>query len=157
MDIREVAEWIFIADEDFKSAEYLNTAYRPNKEAVYYHCSQSVEKYLKGYLKYNKILFNYDHNLSKLIEQCEKQNSIFKSIVSNCNEINSVISKLRYPSRINLDENDVSFALDSVIKLKNLEPIIKLHDAIKEKFGNDWQEKLFSAQISEAVKQDTQG
>ncbi|MCL2440398.1 MAG: HEPN domain-containing protein [Treponema sp.] len=152
MDIKEVAEWLFIADEDLKSAEYLNSAYKPNKEAIYYHCSQSVEKYLKGYLRYNNIKFDYDHNLSKLIALCEKNDKSFNYILTNCNQMNVIISKLRYPSRIDLDDNDVLFALTSSKNTKILKPIQNIRNIIESKYGISWQEILFNKQDPEKIE-----
>ncbi|WP_461255859.1 hypothetical protein [Treponema sp. R80B11-R83G3] len=43
MEIEEVAEWFWIAEEDIKSAKLLSI--NKNKSNEYYHISQAVEKY----------------------------------------------------------------------------------------------------------------
>jgi HEPN domain-containing protein len=44
----ELKQWFSKADDDLKSTEYLATV-RP-EGIIYFHCQQSAEKYLKGYL-----------------------------------------------------------------------------------------------------------
>jgi HEPN domain-containing protein len=70
MDIKDVAEWFMIADEDLDSAKILNEAVRKHKEIICYHCAQSIEKYLKGYLTYNDIIPQKTHNIILLNETC---------------------------------------------------------------------------------------
>jgi HEPN domain-containing protein len=50
MNIKDVKEWMQIADDDFESAKLLNKAPRKYYEIICYHCAQSVEKYLKPIL-----------------------------------------------------------------------------------------------------------
>ncbi|GHV85164.1 hypothetical protein AGMMS50230_07720 [Spirochaetia bacterium] len=56
MNIKDVKEWLIIADDDFDSANILNAAVRKHNEIICYLCAQAVEKYLKGYLIYNNIV-----------------------------------------------------------------------------------------------------
>jgi HEPN domain-containing protein len=56
MKIKDVIEWIQIADDDFDTAKILNDAVRKHHENICYHCAQAIEKYLKGYLSYNDIV-----------------------------------------------------------------------------------------------------
>jgi len=53
MKVYDIAEWVWIAEEDIESAKFLNTSFSKQKANIYYHCSQAVEKYLKGYLVFN--------------------------------------------------------------------------------------------------------
>jgi len=81
---KETAEWVFIAEGDSESAKMLNSAYRPNNETIYWHCSQAIEKYLKGYLKYNNINFNWDHDIETLMSKCTAINKSFSQFEEQC-------------------------------------------------------------------------
>ena len=70
MKINDIKEWLQIADEDLYSANILYESVRRHKEIICYHCSQSMEKYLKGYLAYNNIFPEKTHNLLFLLELC---------------------------------------------------------------------------------------
>jgi HEPN domain-containing protein len=51
---KELKQWLSKADDDLKSAEYLATMHYPRPEGIIcFHCQQSVEKYLKGFLLQN--------------------------------------------------------------------------------------------------------
>jgi len=53
MDNKNIAgEWFNIADADLSSAEYLRGMSPAPLEIICYHCQQSAEKYLKGYLAF---------------------------------------------------------------------------------------------------------
>lgn len=55
MDLSYVAEWYKFADMDISSAEYLLPMHPRPLEVICYHCQQSAEKYLKGYLVYKGV------------------------------------------------------------------------------------------------------
>lgn len=54
MDNREVAkEWFQFAKLDLESAKFLTNMHSIPIEIICYHCEQSAEKYLKGYMALN--------------------------------------------------------------------------------------------------------
>ncbi|WP_230869408.1 HEPN domain-containing protein [Iocasia frigidifontis] len=54
MDNREIAqEWFELADYDLQSAVFLLKMKPKPLEIMAYHCQQSVEKYLKGFLAFH--------------------------------------------------------------------------------------------------------
>jgi HEPN domain-containing protein len=126
MDIKDVVEWFMIADEDFDSAKILNEAVRKHKEIICYHCAQSIEKYLKGYLTYNDIIPQKTHNIIFLNETCIELDRTFEQIRNECGFLNKFVNEVRYPYRIEIKEEDVIHALNSVEKIRNIEPILNL-------------------------------
>ena len=50
MDHEYIAEWFQFADIDLASAEHLQSMRPQPLEIICYHCQQSAEKNLKGYL-----------------------------------------------------------------------------------------------------------
>jgi HEPN domain-containing protein len=130
MDIKDVIEWFMIADEDFDSAKILNEAVRKHKEIICYHCAQSIEKYLKGYLTYNDIIPQKTHNIILLNETCIGLVHTFEQIRNECGFLNKFVNEVRYPYRIEIKEEDVIYALNSVEKIKNIEPILNLRNLL---------------------------
>jgi HEPN domain-containing protein len=133
MKIKDVMEWIQIADDDFDSAKILNEAIRKHYEVICYHCAQAIEKYLKGYLSYNDIIPPKTHNLLLLNENCIDIDSTFVDIRTKCGLLNRFTNEIRYPQRIEIKEDDVTHALNAVELIRNVEPILNLRNIIKEK------------------------
>jgi HEPN domain-containing protein len=133
MKIKDVIEWMDIAEEDFYSAQLLNQAViRKPYEIICYHCAQAIEKYLKGYLTYNGDLPEKTHNLLLLLESCIKKNPMFENIRSECSFLNKFTNEIRYPHRIEIKEEDVSFSISAVENIQNIEPIKALINFIKD-------------------------
>ena len=71
-------QWLDKGNDDLRSAEYLSTMHHPTPdEIICFHCQQSSEKYLKGFLFLHDIEPPKTHNLIELLEMCEKIKSNF--------------------------------------------------------------------------------
>jgi HEPN domain-containing protein len=117
---KELKQWFSVADDDLKSAEYLATMYYPRPEAIIcFHCQQSAEKYLKGFLFQNNIKFPKIHDLIKLLELCECIDVQFSTILSKCNILNrySVIS--RYPDELEILPEDTNNAIQYAKEIRD--------------------------------------
>ena len=132
MHLKEIKEWFDIADDDLEAAKYLNTSHKPNYYIIYYHCSQSIEKYLKGYLMYNNVKFKYEHDLVYLNNECSKVNHEFKKINTNCDIITAGSKRIRYPNRMELKEEDIKYAMDSAEYIRDFEPIANIKKIIED-------------------------
>jgi len=130
MKINDVREWVQIADEDLYSANILNESIRKPKEIICYHCAQAIEKYLKGYLAYKNIIPEKTHNLLFLSELCERINNGFDIIKTECSFLNRYTNEIRYPHRIEIQDEDVNYSLKAVEKIRNIEPIKEMIEAI---------------------------
>jgi HEPN domain-containing protein len=137
MDIKDVIEWFMIADEDFDSAKILSEAVRKHKEIICYHCTQSIEKYLKGYLTYNDIIPQKTHNTIFLNEKCIEVDRAFEQIRVECGILNKFANEIRYPYRIEIKEEDIAYALNAVEKIRNIEPILNLKNIINKEIQDD--------------------
>ena len=71
-------EWFRIAEMDINSAKHLQQMNPVPIEIICYHCQQSSEKFLKGFLAYNnhEVIKTYD--LIVLNNLCCKYNIAFK-------------------------------------------------------------------------------
>ncbi len=113
-----VDEWISLADIDLESAKYLLSMKPQPMEIICYHCQQSAEKYLKGYIAYcgGKVLKT--HDLVVLNKQCVHFEELFYSIQDYCFNLTDYGVQVRYPFHIDLEEQDVNLAILSAEKIK---------------------------------------
>src|SRR5215469_4755812 len=128
MKIKDLIEWIQIADDDLYSAQILFGQVRKPYEIICYHCAQSIEKYLKGYLTYSNIIPEKTHNLLLLLELCIQKDNFFENIRTECSLLNKFTNEIRYPYRIEVKEEDVIYSINAVECVKNIEPIKKIID-----------------------------
>jgi len=128
MNTNDVIEWLTIADSDFDSAKILNEAERKHFEVICYLCAQSAEKYLKGYLIFSDIIPQKTHNLLHLNNICVEIDSNFVNINASCYFLNRFANDIRYPHLYEVTENDVHFAIASVEKIRNFQPILELRN-----------------------------
>ena len=70
MEREYIVEWFRFADMDFSSAEFLQGMSPQPFEIICYHCQQSVEKNLKGYLIEKGIEPPKTHDLVDLNDMC---------------------------------------------------------------------------------------
>ena len=128
MSIDDVKEWIEIADNDFDSALQLNEVVRKHNEIICYHCSQAVEKYLKGYLVSIDIVPKKTHDLRFLNSLCIDSDIIFENLITECAYLNKFANDIRYPHKNDVNESDVIFSINAVKKVRNIKPINDLRD-----------------------------
>ncbi|MCL1836168.1 MAG: HEPN domain-containing protein [Treponema sp.] len=132
MNIDDVTEWIQIADDDLYSAQMLDKLVRKPYEIICYHCAQAVEKYLKGYLTYYDIIPQKTHNLLILLELCVEKDSFFENIKTGCGILNRYANEIRYPHRIEIEIEDVNYAIKVTEKIRDIEPLRKIKEIINE-------------------------
>ena len=104
-------EWFDIAEMDISSAKYLQTMIPMPIEIICYHCQQSVEKYLKGYLALNEHEIIKTHDLTIL-------NKLYPTINKHLMD-----DLLEFSSSEFLQEYDFHSLLDNT-KSENLKIII---------------------------------
>lgn len=115
--------WFEFAEHDYNSAKHLfDTMYPKPLEIICYHCEQAVEKYLKGILVYFGNTNKKTHDVSFLLEECEKclGVSIEEEYFDICDMLTPYGVAVRYPHEIYVDEIMAKKALDSVVEIKNM-------------------------------------
>jgi HEPN domain-containing protein len=130
MKIKDVMEWLIIADEDLYSAQILNQQVRRPYEIICYHCAQATEKYLKGYLAYIDVTTPKTHNLSLLLDLCIENNNEFEKIRTQCGILNNFTNEIRYPYRLEIKDEDVHYSISAVEIIKSIKPIKDLIELI---------------------------
>lgn len=113
MDKSDLAnEWFTIADMDLASAKFLLNMHPVPKEIICYHCQQSAEKYLKGFLIFSGHQIVKTHDLVLLNKICQKYLIDCKQIEESCFVLTNYSVSVRYPFPIDINENDIKTALD---------------------------------------------
>jgi HEPN domain-containing protein len=88
-------EWLILAQEDLLAAHHLLEAELIRLSS--FHCQQSAEKALKGFLAFKKQDILKTHDLVKLIKLCSNFDEVFNTLERQAELLNPYISKSRYP------------------------------------------------------------
>ena len=105
-------EWLAYAERDFLTAEHLaKTLYPIPIEIVCYHCQQSAEKFLKGFIADLNKPLQKTHDLRLLVSECAMIKSEFKSLEQECARLAPYGVQARYPFAIDIQEEDMRLAL----------------------------------------------
>jgi len=107
-----VREWFEIASTDLRTAKHLFETMHPKPlEIICYHCQQAAEKALKGFLVDQEVEPPRIHDLSSLCLMCAEYNSSFIPIKEVCRELTAYAASTRYPSHVEIEEQDAISAL----------------------------------------------
>jgi HEPN domain-containing protein len=117
---KELKQWFSKAEDDLKSAEYLATMHYPRPEGIIcFHCQQSAEKYLKGFLFQNNVVFPNIHDLIRILELCEAVNVQFSTILPKCNTLNRYSVVPRYPDEMKITPEDTNNAIQYAKEIRD--------------------------------------
>ena len=113
-------EWFKKAEDDRKSAKVVL------KEGGYYGTTcflaqQIAEKYLKGFLVFNKTGIKKIHDLIKLLNECKKIDGDFEELEEECIFLNDYYVETRYPldAPIDYSKSEAKKAMEAVDKIIN--------------------------------------
>ncbi len=87
-------------------------------EIICYHCQQSAEKYLKGFLALNNHEIIKTHDLIILNKICCKYDHEFKKLEKECLRLTDYSVNVRYPYPFDLNEQDMDLALKDANRIK---------------------------------------
>lgn len=128
-------EWFDIAEMDLTSARYLKTMHPIPIEIICYHCQQSAEKYLKGFLALNEHEIFKTHDLVLLNQLCNKYDEKFRSVEEECLRLTDYAVHVRYPYPMDLNEADMKLAIKDAEKIKDF--ILNKVELIKSKIESN--------------------
>lgn len=113
-------EWFEYAELDLKTAIYLlNMKPKPN-EIICYHCQQSAEKFLKGYLALQGEPIKKTHDLQFLCKLASEKNEKLNIIEEECIELTDYSVEVRYPFHLDIVDIDVDKAIKSANRVKEI-------------------------------------
>jgi HEPN domain-containing protein len=98
----EHEKWLRIAQEDLLAAKELIKV--ELFSTVTYHCQQSAEKALKGYLAFKNHEVLKSHDLNKLVGSCKKFDVLFDQLYDAANNLNPYLTRFRYPTEFDIPD-----------------------------------------------------
>ncbi len=110
-------EWFKIAEADLASANYLQNMKPVPVEIICYHCQQSAEEYLKGYLAFLGEKIVKTHDLVHLNKYCLEHDEEFSVLENDCQMISDYAVTARYPFPVDIDKSDMSLALQGASRI----------------------------------------
>jgi len=134
MEHEYVVEWFKFADIDLASAEYLRGMHPQPLEIICYHCQQSAEKYLKGFLIYSGVMEPpKTHNLDDLCELCYGFDELFSEIRKACSILTAYGVQPRYPNEMLIDESDMKKAIEYAHQIRDFKALSIVRNEIMQK------------------------
>ncbi|MEK7256578.1 MAG: HEPN domain-containing protein, partial [Bacteroidota bacterium] len=112
-------EWFKVAQEDLSSAEFLRNKEPVPLEIICYHCQQSAEKMLKGYLAFQGEAIRKTHDLVLLNRICQSYDASFQNITNDCLNLTDYGVNVRYPFSMEIEEADMVAAIQSARQIEN--------------------------------------
>jgi HEPN domain-containing protein len=95
--VEEIRAWLVKAARDLEAARRLIETEEPLLDIVVYHCQQSMEKALKGFLTFKESPFTKTHALVVLVEQAAEIDNTFESLADHAEELSPFAWRFRYP------------------------------------------------------------
>jgi len=95
-----VHNWLMKSRRDLLSAKRLARGKEPYFDTAIYHCQQSVEKAVKGWLVYHDQSFEKTHDLRLLVTQASEVDSKFKGWLDIAVQVAPYATAYRYPGEI---------------------------------------------------------
>jgi HEPN domain-containing protein len=89
--------WLLKAKRDLLSAEELAGADTPLLDTAAYHCQQSAEKAIKGFLLFHDVRFEKTHDIEVLISQASEIDSSFFACIEAARILTPLAVEFRYP------------------------------------------------------------
>ena len=104
-------EWLDFAAMDLEAAQFLFDMRPVPVEIICYHCEQAAEKLLKAVLVAADIEPPKTHDLIQLCKKCAELDSAYEVLADACIELSPYGVQVRYPSDLDLNEDDMQYAL----------------------------------------------
>ncbi|MDR2546194.1 MAG: HEPN domain-containing protein [Lachnospiraceae bacterium] len=128
-----IAEWFQFAEMDLESAEFLQGKRPQPLEIICYHCQQSAEKYLKGYLIYQGVKEPpKTHDLVDLNDMCSNIEKRFGVLDKACGTLTRYGVQPRYPNELGITENDMRKALEYARYIRDFELLANVRQEVNQ-------------------------
>jgi HEPN domain-containing protein len=95
--LAEVRAWLCKAAKDVAAAAYELQPEPPFSEDIVFHSQQAVEKSLKAFLSWHRVLFRKTHNLVELGEACSLIDQSLEPLLRRAAPLTEYAWKFRYP------------------------------------------------------------
>jgi HEPN domain-containing protein len=132
MDKELVAEWFKFADDDIDTVLLLKEMRPQHFEIICYHCEQSVEKYLKGFLVSKDQMPPKTHDLTNLCNLCSEYDGTFTDLLSQCSYLKQFGVQPRYPKELNINAVSVEQAIKYALEVKDFGVFVGLREVLEK-------------------------
>ncbi len=95
-----VQGWLFKAKRDLAAARRLASKRSPMLDAAVYHCQQSAEKALKGFLVFQAYTPPKTHALNNLIGITSTFAPIYATLLDAADRLTPYATRFRYPAQL---------------------------------------------------------
>ena len=95
-----VLSWLLKAVHDLETAKIVASHMPDYDEVIAFHCQQSIEKALKGYLIFLDIEFKPVHDLGYLLNLIAMKDNSFEAFFEDIDRISRYAVQIRYPDTI---------------------------------------------------------
>ena len=103
-----VRKWLTKARRDLLSAKRLAGDKEPYLDTAIYHCQQTVEKSVKGWLVYNDQPFEKTHDVRLLVTQASEVEPKFADWFEVAEQVSPYATAYRYPGEV-LEPTEAEF------------------------------------------------
>jgi len=93
-------KWIIKGRRDLLSAKKLARGKEPYLDTAIYHCQQTVEKTIKGWLVYHDLSFEKTHDLRLLVTMASEVEPKFTLWFDVAEQVSPYATAYRYPGEI---------------------------------------------------------
>ena len=93
-----VQTWLLKADHDLRSAQRLAEGDDPLLDTAIYHCQQSAEKAVKGFLVYHDVRVRKTHDIVELSMEAGKLTSDYEALDDAAERLTEYAIGFRYPN-----------------------------------------------------------
>ncbi|MFH1259172.1 MAG: HEPN domain-containing protein [Elusimicrobiota bacterium] len=124
-DSKNYEDWFLKADHDLKAAEAILDYYeQPPTDTICYHCHQTAEKSLKGFLVYKEATLPKIHDLIALLSLCLPKDKTLEILRNEVRALNKYFIETKYPTDMPIDYPKEE-AKDAISKAKFVMEVIK--------------------------------
>ena len=111
-------EWIQKAEEDIQAVEIILKSDKIPASVVCFHSQQAVEKFLKAYLTFRNIEFEYVHDMEYLINLAVNSDKEFVNLITLVKKLDKYSVTIRYPYFYKPSIDEAKESHDIAIKVK---------------------------------------
>jgi len=114
-----VKEWFSKADSDILNIENNLKSEKVPADTVCFHSQQAAEKYLKGYLSYKEIEFEFVHDMKYLIDLAVTSDKKFEELIGVVKKLDKYSVKTRYPYFYTPTLEEAKESYEMAVKVKD--------------------------------------
>ena len=116
-----IQAWLIKAEHDLQTAQIVASHLPDFDDTIAFHCQQSIEKALKGYLVYLDIEFKPVHDLGYLLNLVGTKDASLDRYYDKVDSVSRFAVQIRYPEQvISLTKEQIREAIELAILIFEL-------------------------------------